>query len=91
MEKKKPISKSLVIDGTAFDLDDPYALNSLNIDKIIELLDLYEWHRKDVIRYASVYGSIRKQREKLWDYVDELLTVINRLKFEFESRLTLGI
>lgn len=89
--KQISISKSLVIDGNSLDLDNPYALNSISIEKIIQLLDLYEWHRKDVIRFASVYIKVRRQREKLWEYIDELLPVINRLKLEFETRLIQGI
>lgn len=81
----------MVIDGNSLDLDNPYALNSISIEKIIQLLDLYEWHRKDVIRFASVYIKVRRQREKLWEYIDELLPVINRLKLEFETRLIQGI
>lgn len=84
-------AKSLVVDGNTISLDCPYALSVLGIDKIAELIDWYEWHRKDVVRFASIYVKERKYRDKLWVYIDELLPVINRLKFEFDTRLIQGI
>jgi len=84
-------TKVMVVDGNIVSADMPFSLSVLGISRLEELLKMYEEHRRNVIRLSSSYTNKRYLKEKLWNYAESLVPVIEKLKQEYQTRLIKGI